>query len=330
MAESHTHKDMFFTSGDVRLASTLSLPGHSGPHPAVILLSGSGAQDRDETVCGHKPFARISSFLTSRGHAVLRFDDRGVGGSGGDAALTSFTDSVSDAEAAFCSLAACPDIDPARICLFGHSEGGLVAAEAAARLPAHALVLLGTPALPIEEVLHGQAYALSAEAGATPEVLAHERRMNAAVFAVARGPAPADVALAEAAAIIGQHLCSWPGLPPMGDEELATTARQMAEVVCAPDYRSLLRQSPPALMASIRQPVLAVFGGKDCQVPGKQNLSAFRAATAGNARASALLFEEMNHLLQPAATGSISEYESLPPAPDDRVLSAIADWLASL
>ncbi|WP_430384222.1 alpha/beta hydrolase family protein [Archangium violaceum] len=130
------------------------------------MLSGSGANDRDETVCGHKPFRILASFFARHGYAVQRYDTRGSVGSSGNADRTTFSDSVADATAAFRALALTTGIDQNRICFCGHSEGGLVAATAAPNLPVHAVIMLAGPAMPIELPLNGQARAISLEAAA--------------------------------------------------------------------------------------------------------------------------------------------------------------------
>ncbi|WP_257449730.1 alpha/beta hydrolase family protein [Archangium lipolyticum] len=322
----HEH-DFFFSGEGVRLAGTLSRTPGTRPLPALILISGSGAHDRDETVCGHKPFKIIADFFSRRGYAVLRYDDRGVGGSSGESERTEFSDSVADAKAAFRSLASTAGIDGSRISFCGHSEGGLVAASAADGLRIQSVVMLASPAVPIEPLLHAQARALSLEAGATERQLTHERRMNEAVFEMARGPAQEHVALREITRIIGEFLRTWPDLPPAEPDTVALNAREMARIVCAPAYRSLLRQSPRDILGSVRKPMLAVFGGRDCQVPGPENLAAFQQAAADNPWAETLLFEDMNHLFQATRTGSMAEYEALPPGPAEEVLRAIEDWL---
>jgi hypothetical protein len=319
-----------FSSGPVRLTGTLSRGSAEGVSPALVLLSGSGAHDRDETVCGHTPFKRMAGFFSRRGYAVLRYDDRGVGASSGDAERTEFDDSVADARAAFWSLACTAGIDMERISLLGHSEGGLVAAKASQGLPAQAVLMLAGPAMPLEPLLHRMNRAISQEAGATPRQLEHEQRMNEAVFAVSRGPATQEAALAEAAAILLRFLRSWPDVPPFDEDTARGSAETMARIVCAPAYRSLLRQRPHEILAAVDKPLLALYGGKDLQVPGAENLAAFRQATVNNPSAEGRLFDGLNHLFQPARTGSLSEYEALPPGPADVVLEAMAAWLDAL
>jgi dienelactone hydrolase len=312
------------------LAGTLLLPAVAGPHPCLVLVSGSGAHDRDESVCGHTPFRTIAEYFAARGYGVLRCDDRGVGGSTGDAGEQDFDGSVADLVATCRWLARHPSVDPTRIALIGHSEGGLVAAAAGPRVGAWSVVMLAGPAVPIEALLHEQAEAISKENGASADQIAHERSMNERVFAVIqseRDRASVRQALEE---IIGAYLRSWPDAPMSDEGAVRENARMMADIVEAPAFSSLLRQAPAAILGQYSGPLLAVYGGKDTQVPGIANAAEFREITCRNPRATATIFQHHNHLFQPAVTGSISEYESLPSPPDVAVLEAIADWLSAV
>ncbi|HYN45961.1 MAG TPA: hypothetical protein VES64_04650, partial [Allosphingosinicella sp.] len=212
------------------------------------------------------------------------------------------------------------------IALIGHSEGGLVAAAAAGAVPARAVVMLAGPAVPVEVMLHDQARAISREAGASAAQLAHERGMNEAAFAAARGGA----GTVEVAGIIADRLRTWPGAPLATPEEIAANAEVMAGIICAPAYRGTLRLEPGAILAAVEAPILAVYGGKDRQVAGHANRAAFVRATAANASAATMLFDDLNHLFQRAGTGSIGEYEGLAPGPEQAVLEAVSGWLERL
>ncbi|HLK19196.1 MAG TPA: alpha/beta fold hydrolase, partial [Bryobacteraceae bacterium] len=116
-----------------KLAGTLTLPRGKGPFPAAVMITGSGAQDRDETLLGHKPFLVIADYLTRRGIAVLRLDDRGVGGSIGSSAQQTLDEMADDVIADVEYLKGRKEIDPKRIGVIGHSEGGIVGPAAAVR-----------------------------------------------------------------------------------------------------------------------------------------------------------------------------------------------------
>lgn len=312
------------------LAGTLLVPAGAGPHPCLLLVTGSGANDRDETVCGHTPFRTIAEYFAARGYAVLRCDDRGVAGSTGDPRAQDFDGYVADIVATHRWLEGHPAVDPRRIILFGHSEGGLTAAAAGACVGAWAVVMLAGPSVPIEGMLHGQARAISEASGATAAQIEHEHRMNVQVFALARSERDLEAVQPEIEEVIRSHLRTWPDLPEPDPGAVDDNARLMASVVAAPAYRSLLRKDPAAIIGACSRPLLGVYGGKDTQVPGAANADAFRAITAGHRGAAVMLFPAHNHLFQLAGTGAIFEYESLPPGPEEAVLQAIADWLAGV
>jgi hypothetical protein len=174
----------------IQLAGTLTLPRGQGPFPAVVLLSGSGPQDRDEAVFGHRPFLVWSDHLTRLGIAVLRYDDRGVGKSGGKFADATTADFADDAEAALEFLKRRSEIDPKRIGLVGHSEGGIIAPMVAARRADVAfLVLLAGSGVTGEQLLYRQGELLGRAAGASRQQLDEQRRMQEKTFAGPNQPA---------------------------------------------------------------------------------------------------------------------------------------------
>jgi uncharacterized protein len=311
------------------LAGTLLVPEVEGRGMGAVLIAGSGAHDRDESVCGHAPFRVIAEHLARRGVAVLRCDDRGVGGSTGEAEERSFEETVDDTVARARWLAQREEIDPRRIVLIGHSEGGLVAARAARDAGAMAIVALAGPATPIEAMLHEQARRLSLEGGATPEQIDHERSMNEAVFGIARSSRDHADARDAIDAAIRDALRRWPGAE-LDESTIVESAAAMASVVSAPAYRSLLRQDPGAALADLACPIFAAFGERDAQVPGPESAAACARILAGRERCLVRLFEGHNHLFQRCVTGAIAEYETLGASPSEEVLQAISDWLASL
>jgi dienelactone hydrolase len=176
----------------VQLAATLTLPDGRGQYPAILLIPGSGKNDRDETVCGHRLFATWAAALAASGFAALRLDDRGAGESGGDKEQVTHRELVADIAAALGYLATHPSIHAARIGVLGHSEGGiLAAATAASTTPVAFAVLLATPGLPGDQLVLQQAENISRSAGAPEPAIAHERAMNKEVFRlVMNHPAP--------------------------------------------------------------------------------------------------------------------------------------------
>lgn len=312
------------------LAATLLVPSGAGRCPALLLVTGSGANDRDETVCGHTPFRIIAEYFAAHGYAVLRCDDRGVGRSTGDAGARDFDGAAEDVVATCRWLVAHPVVDAERIALLGHSEGGLIAAAAGPRVTTWAVVMLAGPAVPIEWLLHEQARTVSQESGATAAQIAHERLMNERVFVLARSDRDRTVVVLGIGEVIRAYLRSWPDSPGIDESAVNESVQVMAGVVAAPAYRSLLRQDPAGILGRLDGHLLAVYGGKDVQVPGAANVDAFQRITAGRRSTAVRLFPDYNHLFQAAETGSIAEYGVLPPGPDTVVLREVADWLSTI
>ncbi len=312
----------------VRLAGTLTLPAGAGPFPAVVLITGSGAQDRDETLMGHRPFAVVADHLTRRGVAVLRYDDRGVGGSTGDFAAATTEGFAADAEAGFQWLRSRPGIDPAAVGLLGHSEGGIVAARLAASEPAVAFaVLIGTPAVPGAEILAGQIERLTRAAGAgdveVAAAVALQRRIQDLVLA----DLPEDERANRLDALLAEGLA---GLPAADRRAAGSALEAQRGQLLAPWFRFFLAHDPATDLARMKTPVLALWGGKDLQVPPEQNRPPLEAAlaAAGNRRVTAHTLPGLNHLLQTAETGLPTEYARIEETMAPAALEVISEWIA--
>lgn len=317
--------DVRVRAGAVLLAGTLCLPAQGEPRATAILLPGSGHHDRDETMGPQKPFAVIAKHLATAGIGSLRFDGRGIGQSGGSTDSVDFLRKVDDALAARRWLVDERGVAEARLLFIGHSEGGLVGAAAAAEKPTP-LAMLAGPAQPIAATLHFLAEAQSRAAGASDRQIAHERAMNTAAFALAT--CPGNSPRQELIGLIVSHLAAWPDVGnSLTDADRDAAAEAMADTLLAPDFRSLLQQSPAHYLQRLSCPVLAMFGERDCQVPADANLPAFRQATAANPCASAIILPAHNHLFQVAVTGQIEEYEILGAAPSAVALNALTDWV---
>lgn len=317
-----TETEIRFASAGARLGGTMLRPALNSAL-AVILLAGSGHHDRDETVCGQTPFRRIALHLAGHGIASLRFDSRGVGASEGDQEKVTFETKVADALAANRFLQAEGFAD-GQIVLVGHSEGGLVAAAASRHCGAPVAMLAG-PAVPVRELIDTQSRAISRLAGVSEAQIELEAQMNRAAFLKIQSAPASDIA-AELQSIFVEHLSVWPGQDGTA-AEIAETAGAMVHALLAEDFRSLLMQDPPGIMAALDVPVLAIFADRDCQVEAGANRSAFEAATAGNTRARAVTLARHNHLFQIAETGAIEEYETLGQSPSPEALACLTGWL---
>jgi fermentation-respiration switch protein FrsA (DUF1100 family) len=312
----------------VLLAATLLIPEGEGPFPAVVLVTGSGPQDRDETILEHKPFLVIADFLARRGIAVLRYDDRGVAASTGDYQAATTLDFAADAQAALAVLGRRPRIDPAKTGIVGHSEGAIVADIVASRDPAAAfIVLLAGPGLRGEELLYLQGEALARASGASRAEIERAMAVNRSLYAAAL--APGEGAAAEAS-VRKAYLAYVDGEGELSGAEREAELRQTETVVASlanPWMRSFLALDPAPYLAALAIPVLAMGGTKDLQVPVDENLAAIRAAIGPRARLSTLRFEGLNHLFQHAKTGLPSEYGTIEESFAPEALEALAAWI---
>jgi pimeloyl-ACP methyl ester carboxylesterase len=314
----------------VRLAGTLTLPQGNGPHPAVVLVSGSGAQDRDETLLGHKPFLVLADHLTRAGIAVLRYDDRGTARSTGSFAGATSDDFANDAAAAVRWLRARPEIADDRVGIIGHSEGGLVAPLVASRDPQVAfLVLLAGPGIPAAELLVMQG-ALISRAGGDPEgeverTSVLQREMFAAIAQTADSAALHDTLMAIGRRFQATLTPEERARPDASDATLAAAINTMV----SPWYRWFLRHDPVPALRATRVPVLAVNGGLDLQVPADENLAGIQQAlrAGGNRDVTVEKFPGLNHLFQTARTGAPSEYAEIEETMAPVVLQRVTAWI---
>ena len=318
-----------------RFAGTLTIPEGAGPFPAALLITGSGAQNRDEAIMGHRPFLVIADYLTRRGIAVLRVDDRGVGGSTGNLMASTIDDNAGDALAGVAYLRAHPKIDPARVGLIGHSEGGWVAPLAASRSSDVAyVVLLAGPAVSGEELRYAQTRAF-AEASGDPEPLiagniAVARRMYEIIksepddsLARARLRGVVEGVTAELPAEQAAALDSaWSG------PDMEQQFEQQLGLMVTPWFRYLLAYEPEPALASLRVPVLALFGEKDLQVPPTQSVPTLRQVTAKNPDVTIEVLDDLNHLFQHAESGLVSEYARIDETFAPEALERLGDWIA--
>ena len=330
-------EDVTFTHGNVTLAGTLTTPDGDGPFPAIVMVTGSGAQNRDEEIFGFKIFAAIADALTRHGVAVLRYDDRGVGGSTGQNAASTSGDFAGDALAGLALLATRPHVDARRLGVFGHSEGADVAAIAAAQSPQVAfIVMMAGAAISGEDTLaYQQAHGL-ALAGATPAEVATEQAAWRKVAADVKSHASETTLAADIRAQIGAQYDARPvdARSALGDrtqfiDAAMTTARAQIE---SPWMRYFIGFDPAPILEQVHCPVLALFGGKDTQVPVALNQPALEAAFAkgGNHRVTVKVFPDANHLFQAAHSGEFSEYATLPKAFVPGFLDEIAGWIQGL
>ncbi len=328
----YTERDARYTSRDgTKLAGTLTLPKAGARAAAVLLISGTGEQDRDQTLSGHKPFLVLADHLTRAGIAVLRVDDRGVGGSTGSTSQTGFEGKVEDILAGMAWLAEQPEIDPARIGLVGHSEGGILAPLAAIRAqapPVAFLVLLAAPGVSGVKLLTKQMDQTLRAQNVSAERLAlgnsGQKRVLEAVLAGADDRALRKLVEEHVDAIIGLTPSARPGWL----QRSAMVDAAMLQVA-SPAMRDVIRSEPARALEEVRCPVLALGGTVDLQVPGEENIAAIRAALdrGRNPDVTTEVLVGLNHLFQPATLGTMQEWTSIETTMAPAVLERIASWL---
>jgi len=316
--------------GGVRLGGTLTIPKGAGPHPAVILITGSGAQDRDETIFGHKPFLVLADMLTRRGFAALRLDDRGVGKTTGSLDKSTIEDLAGDVLAGIEFLKSRSEIDAKQIGLMGHSEGGIIGPLVASKSKDVAfLVMLAGTGVPIEQILYLQAELISRASGVPEVMIAQNRRVQSSMFAVVKEESDPAKAAEKLRAGWAEMKAS---LPEAAQKDAAMSDQnrdQQISMINSPGMRFLLVHDPAKVLKLVSCPVLVINGELDLQVPPHQNLPPIVAALAEgkNSDFTIVKIPHLNHLLQTSRTGSVSEYGSNEETIAPAALDVISTWL---
>jgi fermentation-respiration switch protein FrsA (DUF1100 family) len=302
---------------NVILAATLTIPPGKGPFPAVELITGSGPQDRDESLMGHKPFLVLSDYLTRHGIEVLRADDRGTGKSSGVFADATTADFATDTEAGIAFLKTRPEVDPHRIGLIGHSEGAVIAPMVAARSKDVAfIVMMAGTGVPGDQVLVAQGEAITVASGGDPAKAAADAAKEKEMLRLVeteKDQAALEKELREKMA---------------GQVPEAQVGMQIKQLT-SPWMRYFLTYDPATALRKVTCPVLALNGSLDKQVLPSQNLPAIRKALeqAGNKHFEIDELPGLNHLFQTAKTGAISEYAEIEETMSPVALDKISTWI---
>jgi len=295
---------------NVTLAGTLTLPAKGKGFPAVMLVTGSGPQNRDEELFGHKPFKLIADYLTKRGYAVLRYDDRGVGESTGDFSTATTYDFAGDAAAGVAFLAQHPAIGPSKIAVIGHSEGGMIAPMLAADNSEIACIgLLAGPTIAIDSLMLLQNAAFGKASGMNDDALVKARNLNRRIYKIVKSNRSDGEARKELM-------------------DMLNNKKQVQELM-SPWFRAFFRFEPEVYLNRVTCPIFAVYGGKDLQVPAEENLNAiYRISEKKKNRLDFIkVYPGLNHLFQHAQTGLMSEYGFLEETMSDEVLHDLNKWL---
>jgi len=310
-------------SAGVTLSGTLTFPSTGGIYPVAILISGSGPNDRNETIFGHKPFLVLADHLTKQGIAVLRMDKRGVGNSTGDYNLATSSDSASDVLAAVDYLKNRKEVSS--VGLIGHSEGGLIAPMASSQSEDIAfIVMMAGPGVNGEEILYRQGALVLRSFG--EEVVEKYLSFQRSAFAILKqelDPSAAEEPLLKAYAEYVSEV-------PQSEQKMAgENAQAVVQRLNTPWFRQFLTFEPSSVLKQIRVPLLVLNGELDIQVDPNQNLPRIAEALqeAGNSDYTILQLPKLNHLFQTSETGSIAEYAQIEETIAPSALNLISDWI---
>lgn len=323
----------------VQFAGTLTKPKGAGRFAAVLLITGSGPQDRNEELMGHKPFLVLADDLTKRGIAVLRVDDRGVGGSNGNRDAATSEDFAADALAGVTYLKSRADIDPRHIGLIGHSEGAMVAAMVAAKSKDVAFIaMLAGPGVKGADLLLLQARLISEVSGMPEGLRNFNQETQQRMFAIVEQEESSLQAMrSKLAELWERRKQDAAASSTLGDDEKriiangdATFQSQLA-MLSSQWMRYFLHYDPAQTLQRVHVPVLAIDGSNDLQVPARQNLPAIEAAlkAGGNSRVKILELPGLNHLFQKSTTGSPAEYGVIEQTIDPQALAVLGEWVVA-
>ena len=330
----YTSEDVTFTNSkfNIKLAGTITIPKGNGPFKAVIMITGSGAQNRNEELLGHKPFLVIADYLSRNGIAVFRYDDRGVGASQGNYSEATSADLSTDAEAAFRFLRNNSKINPEKIGFIGHSEGGLIAPIAAASNPETGFIVsLAGPGVTGQQIIIRQKQEISMLSGVKESEIKEATETDKKLFAVLRKEKDNKKAEIKILALYREIL------------EKKKTSKEVTEKAIVQLkttfganqytwYRYFLMTDPAVFWKQVECPVLALNGEKDLQVSAKENLPAIEKALkyAGNNSVKIMQLPGLNHLFQHCKTGLPAEYGNIDETFSPEALKIISDWILTL
>jgi pimeloyl-ACP methyl ester carboxylesterase len=331
----YKQEEVTFKNGEIPFTGTLTLPEIGAPFPTVVMITGSGAQNRDEEIFGFKIFKIIADHFTRHGIAVLRYDDRGVGGSGGNFSEATTADFATDVEAAVKFLKTRKDIG--KIGLFGHSEGGIIAPIVASRNSnIDFIILLAGTSVNGAEILSAQNELISKANGLSKEEIEVNGQLQQMMYQAMKNNIGWDKVEKELTAKITESINK---LPPeqrkqIGDakEYTANMVKNQIAASKSPWLRYFIDFDPSTVLEKVKVPVLALFGELDLQVPTLLNAAPMEKALkkAGNKQYTVKVFPKANHLFQEATTGSPNEYVALKKEFVPGLLDYITDWILNL
>ena len=314
----------------ITLAGTLTLPKKDGVFPVVILISGSGPQNRDEEILGHKPFLVLSDYLTKNGIGVLRYDDRGTALSKGNFKTATTADFAKDADAAVQYLKSRSEVNKSKIGLIGHSEGGVIAPIVANKSQdIRFIVLLAGTGLPGDQILLLQQELIGRASGVSEEELLKSKKINKGVFEIVAKSTNNEKLKTDLTNYIKQAMIDIPGFEKPKEMNEDDFVKIQVNQVTGVWMQNFIKYNPAIALEKVKCPVLALNGSKDLQVPAKVNLEAISKALAKGKNKNVTIKElpNLNHLFQECKTGSPSEYASIEQTFSPIALTEVLKWI---
>lgn len=305
----------------ITLKGTLTKPKGEGQFPAVILINGSGALNRNSELMGHRPFLVIADHLTRNGIAVLRFDERGVGESGGEYEGATTYDLAEDVAAGYGYLKTRSDVDVSKIGLIGHSEGGMIAPMVAANNPEISFVImLAGPAMPISDLMLLQKALIERKMGVSEMVIENGQKINSGAFEIVKSSKEGDTTLLSKLSAYYTEAYE----NELSDQMMQSIMDQMSD----PWMINFLKMDPEVYLKNVKCPVLAINGDKDLQVPA-ENLAYLRDILRenGNKNIKIATLDDHNHLFQACETGLPQEYGTLEETFSPIALDVMTKWI---
>ncbi|MBZ9632225.1 alpha/beta fold hydrolase [Salegentibacter sp. LM13S] len=321
---SYRSENITFTNpkDNITLSGTLTLPKSLGKYPAVVLISGSGPQDRNSEILGHKPFLVIADYLTQNGIAVLRFDERGVKESQGDFSKATSKNLATDVQAALHFLQSMEEIDQDKIGLIGHSEGGIIAPMVAENSKeVDFIVLLAGQGLRGDQNLLLQKKLMEQRSGIDELTVNQGQKIFSGAYNIIN-ELESEELQSKLKEYFQQQFSGG-----LNENQMQALIQQLT----SPWMRFYLSYDPALVLEKTTIPVLALFGENDFQVPPKENSGIITESLekAGNNQVKVIVFEQLNHLFQESSTGFPNEYAEIEQTISPKVLETISTWILS-
>ena len=326
----YQEEEVAYQNGDIHLAGTLTLPPGPGPFPAVVLITGSGAQNRNEELLGHRPFLVLADHLSRNGIAVLRVDDRGVGGSTGSVSGSTSSDFAGDVLAGVAFLKQHAHIAADRIGLIGHSEGGLIAPLAASRSKDVAfIVMLAGTGVSGYEILPAQVEAIDKASGQPADRARRDADLTRSAMDLVRAEKDEAVLRTKLKTLFEEHSDAIDAGDLKTAGGLDAYVEQQAKTLSSPWFRYFVDYDPRPALRQVKVPVLALNGELDRQVLPDQNLPAIEQALreGKNPDVTIRRMPGLNHLFQTTTTGSPTEYATIQETLSPTALDVMTHWI---